>query len=35
MIMKDLNWFTLENIFEDRVANESVLLSELCTMEKY
>lgn len=25
MIMKDLNWFTLENIVEDRLANELVI----------
>lgn len=25
MIMKDLNWFILKNIVEDRVSNESVI----------
>lgn len=41
MIMKDLNWFTLENIVEDRVANESVISLwamynwEILSMEYY
>ena len=41
MIMKDLNWFTLENIVEDRLANESVIPlwamynGEIVSMEYY
>lgn len=41
MIMKDVNWFTLENIVEDGLANESVIPlwamhnGEIVSMEYY